>query len=241
MTGKVTLYVLILLLIQACRIVNTTINSSSTADLSKKNLKDIPEEVFENKNIKVLYLYGNELDSIPGKIGQLDQLEELYIGKNHLKTLPKEIGQLENLKVLSVQFNDLAYLPAEIGSLKKLERLVLNQNSLRSLPHEIGQLTNLQDLQLKMNWLDSLPKEIGNCSNLRFVYLNRNNLRSLPESINQLTNLKELYLAGSGQLVQLPESLCDLRMLEILEVDDNIVMPTCLIVNRANRLKVIYK
>ena len=71
----------------------------NTLNLSRQNLTEIPEYVYEIKNLKTLKLYGNSLDSISYRIGELENLEELFIGKNNLKTLPKEneiIYQLKN-------------------------------------------------------------------------------------------------------------------------------------------------
>ena len=96
-------------------------------------------------------------------------------------------------------------------------------------------------MQLNYNWLESLPESIGTCENLKFIYLNRNNLHDLPESLGLIKGLKEIYLVGAGQLMSIPENFCDLRNLEILEVDMQCVIPTCLLVRQTNRLIIIQK
>jgi len=73
----------------------------TVVNLSRRGLTSIPNAVFENKNIKVLRLYGNELDSISERIGELVNLEKLYLGKNNLTALPESIGKLKKLKILS--------------------------------------------------------------------------------------------------------------------------------------------
>ncbi|AGS80636.1 leucine rich repeat protein [Leptospira phage vB_LnoZ_CZ214-LE1] len=78
---------------------------------------------------------------------------------NQLKTLPKEIGQLKNLQELYLSDNQLATLPKEIGQLKNLQELDLHNNQLATLPKEIGQLKNLQALGLINNQLSSKEKE----------------------------------------------------------------------------------
>jgi Leucine-rich repeat (LRR) protein len=112
---------------------------------------------------------------------------------------------------------------------------------LKFLPNEIGNLKNLEMLQLKYNWLDSLPDSLGNCVQLKFLYLNRNNLSELPESLGNIAGLKEVYVAGAGQVVLIPESFCDLRLLEVLEIDLRTVVPMCLYVKQTNRLTIIQK
>ena len=68
--------------------------------LERQGLTEIPESVFLAENVTELHLYGNQLDSLPGRIGELTELKKLYVGKNNLKTLPPEIGQLKKLEVL---------------------------------------------------------------------------------------------------------------------------------------------
>lgn len=225
----------------ACSVVDELQHGETAVNLSRKNLKVIPDYIYANKEIKILRLYGNSIDSISYRIGEMENLEELYIGKNNLKSLPKEIGNLKKLKILSLQYNSIDSIPPEIGHLVNLEQLILNQNELVFLPEEIGNLKKLEVLQLKYNWLVSLPETISNCENLQFLYLNRNNLQSLPIGMEKLLHLKELYLAGAGQLVEIPESLCELRHLEILEIDQTSVIPTCLLVIQTSRLTIIQR
>lgn len=211
---------------------------NNTINLSQKRLTELPEELFDYKDVKVLKLFGNQLKKLSPRIAELENLEELYIGKNELDSLPPEIGQLKKLRILSIQYNRLTKLPDQIGELQNLEQLWLNQNKLDSLPATIGNLKKLTKIQLNFNELKYLPKEIGECSSLRFVYLDRNYLEYLPKEMGNLQNLKELYLTNAGFLLELPESLCQLRYFELLVIDRQIVVPTCLIIHHTNRLKI---
>ena len=208
-------------------------------NLSRKGLTKFPDEVFENKELRVLRLYGNEIDSIPDRISELTKLEKLYIGRNDLKYIPASIGELKNLKIFSAQFNEIKSLPDEICNLPNLEQLWMNQNQLMSLPDSLGKLKNLEILQMKFNQLDSLPSSIGDCENLQFIYLNRNNLKALPTSLAKLSRLKELYLSGAGPLLDVPEEMCDLRYFELIQIDRNTALPACMYVLQANRLQII--
>ena len=213
----------------------------TSINLSKKGLTSFPNEVFDNKELKVLRLYGNKIDSIPERIGELVNLEKIYLGKNNLTSLPKSIGNLKNLRILSAQFNDITSLPEEIGDLTSLKHLSLNQNRLITLPSGIGKLQQLEVLELRFNFLTSIPDEITDCANLKFIYLNRNNLSMLPAEINKLQSLKELHLATSGVLINVPESLCQIRNLEVLEIDFQVAIPPCLLVLKANRLQILLR
>lgn len=238
-TNKLTYIFFCLVVLLGCRGVSQLEDTSrERLVLDRLKLRTIPEEVFEMNNLKELHLYGNLLDSIDPRIARLQSLEKLYIGRNNLKTLPKEIAQLKNLKLLSAQYNEIDSLPAEIGQLVNLEQLILNQNELRYLPNEIGQLKNLKSIQLNFNWLQALPESIGDCERLEFIYLNRNELEKLPESMGKLTQLRELRLHRAGNLVELPENLCDLRRFEYLEIDQTTAVPPCLLVRQTTRLRI---
>lgn len=208
-------------------------------NLSRKGLTEFPEEAFLNKDLRVLRLYGNEIDSIPDRISELVNLEKLYLGRNNLKYLPASIGELKNLKILQVQYNQLESLPEELSEMTSLEQLWLNQNGLRSLPQSLGNLKNLEVLQVKYNQLDSIPNSIGDCESLKFIHLNRNNLLSIPKSMAKLSSLKELYLAGAGPLLDVPEEMCDLRYFELIQIDRNTALPPCMYVLQANRLQIV--
>lgn len=230
------------LFLEACGVRTVVSTSGATViNLSRQGLKEIPEEVFLNPDLKVLKFYGNQLDSVPARIAELTNLEKLYLGKNNIKSLPQSIGKLKKLKLLSAQYNELESLPESLGELGALEQIMLNQNKLKTIPQSIGQLKNLSVLQLKFNKLESLPHEIGNCTNLQFIHLTQNLLQELPPEIGQLRKLRELYLANAGMLLNLPDEMCTMRYLEVLEIDRSTVVPTCLLVQQTTRLQIIQR
>ncbi|QLE48966.1 TIR domain-containing protein [Nostoc sp. C057] len=189
-------------------------------DLSLKGLTSLPPEIGQLANLQTLYLYNNQLSSLPPEIGQLTNLQTLYLYSNQLSSLPPEIVQLTNLQTLYLGSNQLSSLPPEIGQLTNLQILYLYNNQLSSLPPEIGQLTNLQTLYLYNNQLSSLPPEIGQLTNLQTLYLYNNQLSSLPPEIGQLTNLQTLYLS-SNQLSSLPPEIVQLTNLQSLNLSSN--------------------
>lgn len=235
-----SLLLLLVILVGCARIKDLKYSREGNAlNLSRKGLTKFPEEAFQNKELQVLRLYGNSIDSIPDRISELTKLEKLYIGRNDLTYIPASIGELKNLKIFSAQYNEIDSLPDEICDLPNLEQLWLNQNELTSLPDSLGKLKNLEILQAKFNFLDSLPSSIGDCENLKFVHLQRNNLREIPTSMAKLSRLKELYLSGAGPLLWVPEEICDLRFFELIQIDATTVLPPCMYVLQANRLQII--
>lgn len=229
----------LLLLCGSCGVREALIDrQATTVNLSRQGLKEIPEEVFFNTDVKVLKLYGNQLDSIPERISELVHLEKLYLGRNNIKSLPNSLGKLKNLKLISAQYNELTNLPSSIGELENLEQIILNQNLLDSIPKSIGNLKKLVVLQLKFNHLKELPTELGACTNLQFIHLTQNYLEALPEELGALRKLRELYVANAGMLLRLPDSFCGMRYLEVLEIDATTVVPTCLFVQQTTRLQI---
>jgi Leucine-rich repeat (LRR) protein len=85
------------------------------------------------QQLNILYLHSNGLTSVPKEIGNLEQLEELHLGSNKLTSVPKEIGNLGQLQILDLDDNAFASIPKEIGNLKQLERLYVSNNKLTSI------------------------------------------------------------------------------------------------------------
>ena len=116
-------------------------NPNNMLDWDLENTTDIGDltgvDLNPEGNIITLNLNGTNLDQLPREIGQLSDLEALFVFSNNLTVIPKEIGLLLSLK-----------------------NLVLQENQITSLPKEIGQLSNLEDLQLKDNSITSIPQAI---------------------------------------------------------------------------------
>lgn len=93
----------------------------------------LPNEICKLKYLKILYLGSMynpdqiqcELKELPECIGDLKNLEELYLSNQYeIKKLPKSIGKLVNLKKL-ILFNIDIQLPEEIINLINLNELYL--------------------------------------------------------------------------------------------------------------------
>ncbi|NCW90370.1 MAG: leucine-rich repeat domain-containing protein, partial [Rhodocyclales bacterium] len=151
-------------------------------------LVNIPAEIGQLTNLQYLYLDHNQLVNIPAEIGQLTNLRDLRLHNNHLTTLPIEIGQLTNLLMLLLLNNNLTTLPVGVTQLTNLQHLCLSHNQLLFLPEVISQLTNLQNLILSCNQLLSLPVEIGNLRNLQVLFLDNNPIENIHPRIQRIVN-----------------------------------------------------
>ena len=90
----------------------------------------------EGRVISLDLAYNELTGSIPEALGQLNNLQDLYLGGNQLTgSIPETIGQLKNLQVLSLVNNQLTgtmtgTIPETIGQLKNLQDLYLGGNQL---------------------------------------------------------------------------------------------------------------
>ncbi|MBS4171082.1 leucine-rich repeat domain-containing protein [Neochlamydia sp. AcF95] len=180
----------------------------------------LPAEIGQLSQLQRLFIGDNQLTTVPAEIGRLSNLQQLSLDHNHLTVLPPEIGQLSKLETLDLQQNHLTTLPAEIGQLSELTRLNLYQNRFTTMPAEIRQLSKLEFLNLQQNQLTVVPVEIWQLSQLKQLDLRQNYITSLPAEIGQLSNLWDLELE-QNHLTALPAEIGQLSKLAVLNVGKN--------------------
>jgi len=128
-------------------------------DLSKKKLKEFPEDILKFKNLQKLDLYKNKLDSIPENIKYLNFLQYINIGKNNLETFPIGITELVKLKSLILNQNHITSIPDNIDQLINLEYLDMWSNDLANISDNIKFLTRLEELDLRVIIFSNDEKE----------------------------------------------------------------------------------
>lgn len=128
------------------------IGSGDVIDLSKQGLTEFPIEILKKIKTKKLILSHNSLKTLPAEIGELVNLEELYLDNNLLDgALVAEIRKMPKLRILDASNNNMTGIPAEIGQLNNLRTLNYASNSLDTMPNEIENLVNLKTLDLSDN------------------------------------------------------------------------------------------
>jgi internalin A len=140
------------------------------------------------------------LTRVPAMVGQLTQLQELYLSQNQLASIPDAIGYLRELQMLFLRGNRLVTLPETLGQLTQLRELHLSHNQLTSIPDTIGRLRQLQMLHLDDNQLTALPETLGQLIQLQVLHLCNNQIASLPDSLRKLVNLNRFFLHGNDGL-----------------------------------------
>jgi len=176
--------------------VEYSVNGTIRLDLSKKNLKEIPDNVFELVNLEVLNLICNELMEIP------------------------DLSKLVNLKHLDLYHNKLMEIP-DVSSLVKLEMLDLSYNELIDILIEINKLINLESLYLGYNELKEIP-DISDLVKLTTLFVSHNELIEIPVNVNKLINLEYLYL-DYNELTSIPSELCEMKKLMGVDLSNNCI------------------
>eukprot|EP00898_Chlorokybus_atmophyticus_P002827 jgi/Chlat1/3545/Chrsp231S03545 len=192
---------------------------AGTLRLSCKFSGTVPAIVWEQTELRELWLDGNGLEELPSGVGNLSKLEKLVLSNNNLKSIPRELGNLKELRVLLLDGNKLTHV-AGIETLTALEELALQKNKFAKLPIEVCMLQDLQRLNLRCNYLKALPLAIKALSKLRVLNLDDNRLRALPKEIQHLTELQELsVLRNKLNHWQFPEVVVTLLRLKKLQLD----------------------
>ena len=109
--------------------------------LADKDIKTLPPEIGQLKNLQLLNLNDNRLKSLPPEIGDLRHLQVLSLFNNNLRYIPDEFRKLRSLEVLYLGRNKIVEMPVWIGGLGKLKRLDLISN--RMTPYELNFLKDL--------------------------------------------------------------------------------------------------
>uniref|UniRef100_A0A8B9I3A4 Leucine rich repeat containing 27 n=1 Tax=Anser brachyrhynchus TaxID=132585 RepID=A0A8B9I3A4_9AVES len=152
-------------------------SSSSTLDVSRKNIKHLTEEMYKLPDIKHFHLEGNAISMIP---------EDLF-------------QKLPHLVWLDLRFNKITALPPGIGYHRQLKTLLLERNPIKELPTELGSLTSLTALNLRHCPLEFPPKDViekGVKSILCFLRASGNDrLPSVEPATSEIPPVEKLNLS----------------------------------------------
>ena len=164
---------------------------------------------------------------IPNSIGNLEQVEELYLDNNELEgTIPSTLEGCKNLLILNLSSNSLdGSIPVELFRLSSLSRgLDLSNNLISgSIPSQVGNLINLGQLYLSGNLLSGkVPVSIGQCVLLQSLKLDRNSLDGgIPDSFRNLKGIEEMDLSQNQLSGPIPSFFGSYTSLQYLNLSFN--------------------
>ena len=185
------------------RIANAKNIGADELDLGGLGLTEVPEELFELTQLKVLYLGLPKpaAEKAPGRRTWGDRE-----ACNAVKVLP----------------------PAFFASLHQLVKIHLEYNQLIGLPETIGQATQLSSLDLSSDWLDwnqigdEGAKALRCLANLTSLHLRSNGIGAEgAKALRPLVNLTSLDLAHNGIGAEGAKALRHLINLTSLDLEEN--------------------
>ncbi|KAL8090596.1 hypothetical protein AgCh_039879 [Apium graveolens] len=198
------------------------LESLEELDAKVLSVSELPDSIGRLSKLVTLRLsYNKNLRTLPDTICSLRALEVLDInGCKSLEALPIQLGNIESLKQFNAECLTVSKLPDSIGRLSKLVELRLSFNiKLKTLPDTMSNLRALEVLHIQNCYsLETLPIEFGYIESLKELNADGLIVRKLPDSIGKLGKLVELRLRYNSKLESLPDSIRNLRELEVLDI-----------------------
>jgi leucine-rich repeat protein SHOC2 len=196
-------------------------------DLSKQELRELPDSVFLLVNLKYLDLSRTHLQELPTRIGELKQLRYLVLSHNKLKKLPPQISNLHLLQSLYLDHNpelDVAEAIHYLNELPNLHMLSLAGDHISTIPSEISGLKVLESLELSENEFSMLPETMIKMKKLKVLYVNNDpyfNLKDNFRVLSKINSLNELHIENDS-LNEIPAGISQLKIEYLFLVGNNI-------------------
>jgi len=182
-------------------------------------------------SLRIVNLAGNEFETLPPQLCQLNRLKSLFLGGNKIRRIPVEVEGLRSLETLYLGGNRLEHVPATLGRLSHLRALSLCNNRLVSIPPTLANLKRLKSLSLHGNRLTTLPQEIVNVD-LRELSLRDNPLvnrfvSDLNFSAPSLRELAARVVKINGARIHYSAETLPRNLVQYLETAQQCVNPRC--------------
>lgn len=189
-------------------------------NFSNFELKRVPNEIRQLKQLQILRLKNNKLKTIPDWIYELENLEVLDLRANELQEIPTPIFQIKKLKVLDLAENRIVEIPAEVNQLIQLRRWFMFDNLIEKIPENLDGLVELQYLDLGMNQISSIGKAIESLSNLTTLKMYQNRISQVKLNFNQLSQLGVIDFSVN-EINEISTSIVELHSLKYLILYSN--------------------
>uniref|UniRef100_A0A6C0ADX4 Leucine-rich repeat-containing N-terminal plant-type domain-containing protein n=1 Tax=viral metagenome TaxID=1070528 RepID=A0A6C0ADX4_9ZZZZ len=205
----------------------------------------IPIEIGNLENLQYLYLDNNNLSgSIPDNLNNLTNLLLIDLSANNLSGEIFNFSKLERLYWLGLDFNFLTgAIPNSFENLKKLKILHLYDNKISgSVPNSLKNCILLQSLSIDGNFISGdLPDELfTNMTSLNYLIVNDNFLTSsIPNSIKNSINLIDVHLSNNMFSSSLPNILGEFKKINLLLLEKNYFSGSVPNLSKLENLKIL--
>ncbi|MDR2519628.1 MAG: hypothetical protein LBC69_01005 [Eubacteriaceae bacterium] len=124
-----------------------------TLILSNNTLANAPNALAKLKNIVILDLSNNQLETVP-QMSNLAKLSQANFSGNKLADVPLVFSPSAPLAILNLDNNQISVIPEGVAELSSLEFLSLNVNTVKKLPLFLASMPSLKVLQVSLNEID---------------------------------------------------------------------------------------
>ena len=188
------------------------------ADFRMNSLTAIDEHILSNESLTVLDASHNHVAKLSSSVN-LPNLKVLCLAFNHLKSLDGEIARkAREIEVLYLSGNYLSTLPESFSELR-VKDLYISENSFANVPTPIFEMSQITKLSLSCNNLSFIPPQMANLVNLQFLDISFNNVKELPEEFGELPSLERLNAGFNPLGPEIPVCLTSLPKLAELNLD----------------------
>ncbi|XP_054779049.1 putative disease resistance RPP13-like protein 1 isoform X1 [Prosopis cineraria] len=134
-------------------------------------LRVVPESIGEFIHLRYLDLPNTSIESLPGSMCKMYNLQTLLCFCQYLEVLPNDMQDLVNLRHLDLSSsNRIVSLPNSLCKLYNLQTLKLKDcRRLQMLPSDTQDLVNLRHLDVRNTSLKEMPRGLGKLKNLQFL------------------------------------------------------------------------
>ena len=183
-------------------------------DLRSVSVEGLP------RNVKKLFIDGDQIEDILPQIAEEGILEELHI--EHFEQDPNDPPSLPSIKRLYVSESSRVSLPSFLQQLDNLELLSWEYGKIIHWPDNLL-LSNLQELSLSNNRIAWFSGNLKYLPALRKINISHNNLRTIPRSIRNCAQLTHLNVSHC-RIQSLGDNILSMHSLISLNISHN---PLC--------------
>lgn len=166
-----------------------TLKQITKLDLSNRNLKHFPKEIFQCTNLTKLILCNNSIEKVPQEIKLLRKLKVLDLSNNKIKQLYADLFKLPKLETLNVSNNQIRTLPVQLVD-SSLKALLVQNNAITSINESL--IKNLEKLNISHNNI-SIFKISSTNVNLQSLWISNNPIKEFAITSEKTLTIKHLY------------------------------------------------
>lgn len=155
---------------------NVGVKSKEKAKANVQNIREERLEtkqlvtINKMKQVTQLFLNGIDLKEIPDEVFELKNIERLDCVNNKINSLPKSFSNLSELKTLFLFSNNITEIPEEVIFLKKLELFEIHDNPIKSIPAELFEAGNKRNsLSAIRNYINSLKEGTKSLNEVKVI------------------------------------------------------------------------